>query len=90
MDYAYNLGKEYLFKESPELKAMIEKMDDKGIISGDKTKRPRVGTEEWYVFVYIPIYMHDIHTYIHEYIYICMYIYVYICLYTYIYIYVYV
>eukprot|EP00802_Teleaulax_amphioxeia_P007487 Tamp_07493.p1 GENE.Tamp_07493~~Tamp_07493.p1 ORF type:complete len:636 (-),score=154.54 Tamp_07493:192-2099(-) len=48
MDYAYSLGKEYLFKETPELKAMIEKMDEKGVISGDKTKRPRVGTEEWY------------------------------------------
>jgi hypothetical protein len=41
-------GKDFLFKETPELKPMVEKMDEKGIISGDKTKRPRVGTEEWF------------------------------------------
>ena len=48
MDYAYSLGKDFLVKETPELKPMVEKMDQKGIVSGDKTKRPRVGTEEWY------------------------------------------
>ena len=41
-------GKDYLYKQTPELKPMVDKMDDKGIISGDKTKRPRVGTEEWF------------------------------------------
>ena len=48
IDYAYSLGLEFLHKENPELKAFIEKMDETGIIAGDKTKRPRVGTEEWY------------------------------------------
>ena len=48
IDYAYDVGKEFLFKNAPELTAVIQKMDEKGIIAGDKTKRPRVGTEDWY------------------------------------------
>jgi hypothetical protein len=55
MNYAYALGLEFLYKETPELKAVIQKMDEKGIVTGDKTKRPRVGTEEWYAMEILEI-----------------------------------
>jgi len=50
MEHAYALGKEFLLTSSPEIKPLIDKMDGQGIVSGDRTKRPRAGTEEWYLF----------------------------------------
>lgn len=49
IDHAYVLGKEFLLKEVPELEVLVDVMDKKGTVpSQEKTKRPRVGTEEWY------------------------------------------
>jgi len=49
IDHAYTFGKDFLYLNAPEIKAMVDNMDRKGTTtSSSKVKRPRVGTEEWY------------------------------------------